>query len=152
MNGKGESDHISDKMMLMESYSLKGDIPGFFSSGDSRIPGNLGLFDMAAAVKFVHENAENIGGDASRITAWGLSAGGAAVGQLILSPLTRDYITRSIEMSGSPWAAWALGPNVPKYSLELAEALDCGDDLKNCMKQKTVEEIYDAVEKEMMRD
>ncbi|KAK6021245.1 hypothetical protein OSTOST_13084, partial [Ostertagia ostertagi] len=95
---------------------------------------------------FVYENAENIGADASRITAWGLSAGGAAVGQLALSPVSRDYITRSIEMSGSPWAAWALGPNVPTYSLELAEGLGCNGDLKNCMKQRTVEEIYDAVE------
>ncbi|KAK6047958.1 Carboxylesterase [Cooperia oncophora] len=144
---KGFADIYIPHDIIVITIQYRLGIYGFFSSGDSRIPGNLGLFDMAAAVKFVHENAENIGGDASRITAWGLSAGGAAVGQLILSPLTRDYITRSIEMSGSPWAAWALGPNVPKYSLELAEALDCGDDLKNCMKQKTVEEIYDAVEK-----
>ncbi|PIO66813.1 hypothetical protein TELCIR_11459 [Teladorsagia circumcincta] len=50
-------------------------------------------------------------------------------------------------MSGSPWAAWALGPNVPTNSLKLAEALECSDDLKSCMKQKTVEEVYDAVEK-----
>ncbi|VDO06251.1 unnamed protein product [Haemonchus placei] len=58
-----------------------------------------------------------------------------------------DYIARSIEMSGSPWVAWALGPNVPKYSLELAEVLECADDLKSCMKHKTVEEIYEAAEK-----
>ncbi|PIO60457.1 Carboxylesterase [Teladorsagia circumcincta] len=120
---KGFADIYIPHDIIVITIQYRLGVYGFFSSGDSRIPGNLGLFDMAAAVKFVHENAENIGANAARITAWGLSAGGAAVGQLALSPVSRDYIARSIEMSGSPWAAWALGPNVPSNSLELAEAM-----------------------------
>ncbi|CAJ0589183.1 unnamed protein product [Cylicocyclus nassatus] len=65
---------------------------GFFSTGDEEIPGNMGLFDMAEALKFVHSNAKRIGGDPLRITAWGDSAGGAAAAHLILSPITRDGI------------------------------------------------------------
>ncbi|CAJ0589442.1 unnamed protein product [Cylicocyclus nassatus] len=119
---------------------------GFFSTGDSRIPGNLGLFDMAAALKFVYDNAPNFGGDRTRITVWGLSAGGAAAGQLALSPVSRNYVAGSIEMSGSPWVYWAMGPNVAKHSVELAKELNCtGDDLKRCMKSKSVDQIYDAV-------
>ncbi|VDM82124.1 unnamed protein product [Strongylus vulgaris] len=76
---------------------------------------------MAAAFKFIYDNAHHIGGDRSRITAWGLSAGGSAVGQLALSPISRDYIAGSIEMSGSPWAYWALGSTVANESLKLAE-------------------------------
>ncbi|KIH42237.1 hypothetical protein ANCDUO_27780 [Ancylostoma duodenale] len=75
---------------------------------------------MAAALKFVHDNARRFGGDPSRITAWGLSAGGSAVGQLALSPVSRDYIAGTIEMSGSAWASWALGPTVSNNSLILA--------------------------------
>ncbi|XGW05270.1 hypothetical protein V3C99_016000 [Haemonchus contortus] len=144
---KGFADNYIPHDIIVVTIQYRLGIYGFFSTGDSRIPGNLGLFDMAEAVKFVYENAESMGADPSRITAWGLSAGGAGVGQLVLSPVSRDYIARSIEMSGSPWVAWALGPNVPKYSLELAEVLECTDDLKNCMKHKTVEEIYEAAEK-----
>ncbi|EPB74222.1 Carboxylesterase [Ancylostoma ceylanicum] len=121
---------------------------GFFSSGDARIPGNLGLFDMAAAVKFVYDNARRFGGDHSRITAWGLSAGGSAVAQLALSPISRDYIAGSIEMSGSAWASWALGPDVANNSMKLAWELRCrGNDLKKCLKTKTVDEIYKAVDR-----
>nr|CDJ97603.1 Carboxylesterase domain containing protein [Haemonchus contortus] len=129
---KGFADIYIPHDIIVVTLQYRLGVYGFFSSGDSRIPGNLGLFDMAEAVKFVYENAEKIGADPSRITAWGLSA---------------DYIARSIEMSGSPWVAWALGPNVPKYSLELAEVLECTNDLKNCMKHKTIEEIYEATEK-----
>ncbi|VDK50774.1 unnamed protein product, partial [Cylicostephanus goldi] len=119
---------------------------GFFSTGDSRVPGNLGLFDMAAALKFIYDNAPNFGGDRTRITVWGLSAGGAAAGQLALSPVSREYVAGSIEMSGSPWVFWGIGPNVAKNSIELAKELNCtGDDLKTCMKSKTVDQIYDAV-------
>ncbi|KIH59105.1 Carboxylesterase [Ancylostoma duodenale] len=141
-----------DVMVVTIQYRV-----GFFSSGDARIPGNLGLFDMAAALKFVHDNARRFGGDPSRITAWGLSAGGSAVGQLALSPVSRDYIAGTIEMSGSAWASWALGPTVSNNSLILAwvkgkgcpiKELRCrGIDLKKCMKQKTVDEIYKAVER-----
>ncbi|VDK56499.1 unnamed protein product [Cylicostephanus goldi] len=76
---------------------------------------------MAEALKFIYTNAENIGGDWSRITVWGHSAGSAATGQLALSLLTRDYIAQTIEMSGSPWGSWAIGAGVAHNSLELAE-------------------------------
>ncbi|RCN34669.1 Carboxylesterase [Ancylostoma caninum] len=135
----------SDIIVVTIQYRLG--VYGFFSTGDSHIPGNLGLFDMAEALKFIHTNAENIGADPWRVTVWGHSAGSAAVGQLILSPVTRDYIARSIEMSGSPWAFWAIGASVAKNSLELAEALGCQSDIKECMKGKTVEEIYKGIEK-----
>ncbi|PIO66814.1 Carboxylesterase, partial [Teladorsagia circumcincta] len=89
---KGFADIYIPHDIIVITIQYRLGIYGFFSSGDSRVPGNLGLFDMAAAVKFVHENAENIGANASRITAWGLSAGGAAVGQLALSPVSRGRI------------------------------------------------------------
>ncbi|KAK5974291.1 hypothetical protein GCK32_009793 [Trichostrongylus colubriformis] len=75
---KGFADIYIPHDIIVVTIQYRLGVYGFFSSGDSRIPGNLGLFDMAAAVKFVYENAGKIGADASRLTAWGLSAGGAA--------------------------------------------------------------------------
>jgi carboxylesterase type B len=53
------------------------------------MPGNYGLWDLAQAFKFIHENIEDFGGDPKKITAWGLSAGGALVSALSLSPHSR---------------------------------------------------------------
>ncbi|KAK6757930.1 hypothetical protein RB195_015633 [Necator americanus] len=144
---KGFADIYVAHDIIVVAVQYRLGVYGFFSTGDSRIPGNLGLFDMAEAIKFVHANAKNFGGDVSRFTVFGHSAGSAAAGQLILSSLTRDYVTRSIEMSGSPWMSTALGSGVVNNSMKLAQALGCGADVKNCMKQKTVEEIYEGIKK-----
>ncbi|CAJ0589169.1 unnamed protein product [Cylicocyclus nassatus] len=139
----------NDIIVVTIQYRLS--IYGFFSTGDDRIKGNMGLYDMAEALKFVHDNAANIGGDPSRITVWGHSAGSASVSLLILSPVTRGYVRRSIEMSGSPWASWALGPKVADNSLALAKELGCQEDVKKCMQQKSAEEIYDGIKKVGLR-
>ncbi|KAL6743809.1 hypothetical protein Aduo_016805 [Ancylostoma duodenale] len=144
---KGLADIYIPRDIIIVTIQYRLGVYGFFSTGDSRMPGNLGLFDMAEALKFIHTNAESFGGDPSRITVWGHSAGSAAVGQLILSPVTRDYIPRSIEMSGSAWASFAQGAAVANYSLELAEVLGCSANIKDCMKQKSVEEIYKGIDK-----
>ncbi|VDM68044.1 unnamed protein product [Strongylus vulgaris] len=86
---KGFADIYIPHDLIVVTIQYRVGVYGFFSTGDSRIPGNLGLFDMAAAFKFIYDNAQHFGGDRSRITAWGLSAGGSAVGQLALSPISR---------------------------------------------------------------
>lgn len=53
------------------------------------MPGNLGLWDQAKAMKYLNENIVFFGGDHNKITAWGLSAGAGAIGQLSLSPISR---------------------------------------------------------------
>uniref|UniRef100_A0A914DDV4 Carboxylic ester hydrolase n=1 Tax=Acrobeloides nanus TaxID=290746 RepID=A0A914DDV4_9BILA len=59
------------------------------STGDNILPGNLGFWDMTAALKFVRENIRAFGGDPNKITVWGASSGGAAVSALSLSPHSR---------------------------------------------------------------
>lgn len=53
------------------------------------VPGNAGLKDMVLALKWVQENIEQFGGDASNVTIFGESAGSAAVHYLMLSPTTK---------------------------------------------------------------
>lgn len=62
---------------------------GFLSTGDSNIPGNYGMLDQVAALKWVKENIAHFDGDPNRITIDGHSAGGCSAGLLMISPLTK---------------------------------------------------------------
>ncbi|EFO87676.1 CRE-GES-1 protein [Caenorhabditis remanei] len=122
---------------------------GFFSEGTQDVQGNWGLFDQAAALKFVNENIEHFGGDPDQVTIWGYSAGAASVSQLTMSPYTRDLYSKAIIMSASSFVGWATGPNVVETSKQLAEILECPwPGARECMKKKTLHEIFDAVEKQ----
>lgn len=63
-------------------------------------PTNLGLHDCVAALKWVTREISAAGGDASRITVFGESAGGALVGGLLALPEARPMIANAIIQSG----------------------------------------------------
>ena len=63
-------------------------ITGFLSTGDSIVPGNNGLKDQVMALKWVQQNIAHFGGDPNNVTIFGVSAGGASVHHLMLSPMS----------------------------------------------------------------
>jgi hypothetical protein len=61
---------------------------GFLSTGDSAAPGNAGLKDQVAALKWVQNNIAALGGNPNSVTIFGQSAGGACVHLHMMSPLS----------------------------------------------------------------
>jgi len=61
---------------------------GFLLSGDDHLPGNYGLLDQAATLRWVHENIGAFRGDPGRVTLFGHSVGAASVGLLMVIPQT----------------------------------------------------------------
>lgn len=85
--------------------------------------GNYGFLDHIAALRWVRENAAAFGGDPRNVTAFGVSAGGAASALLLLSPLARGLVQRVILHSAGSYR--------PLATLAEAEAAGAivGDDL-----------------------
>ncbi len=64
-------------------------------------PTNRGLRDLIAGLEWVRDNIENFGGDTTRVTIAGQSAGGAAVLALLASPLARGLFSQVIAHSAA---------------------------------------------------
>ncbi|TKR86401.1 hypothetical protein L596_011001 [Steinernema carpocapsae] len=114
---------------------------GYFSTGDSNCPGNCGLWDQRAALLWIKQNIANFGGDSSRITISGQSAGGASVDLLSLSPLSRgerpallaklmdlhlDLFQQAIVMGGNAETMWAVSKTQKVVNYCRQHAKNCG--------------------------
>lgn len=78
--------------------------------------GNVGALDMVAALKWVHENIENFGGDPKNVTIMGQSGGGAKVCVLAAMPSAKGLFHKMVPLSGSSTEA------IPQdYSRKLGE-------------------------------
>ena len=72
---------------------------GFLTTEDSAAPGNIGLHDQVAALRWVQTHIGQFGGDPELVTLVGMSAGGASVNYLQLSPQTDGLFQRAAALS-----------------------------------------------------
>lgn len=74
--------------------------------------GNYGLLDQHAALRWVRENIERFGGDPSKVTIGGMSAGAISVSAHMASPLSKGLFARAMGESGAafrPLKFWSRG-------------------------------------------
>ncbi|CAO1617605.1 unnamed protein product [Parajaminaea phylloscopi] len=119
---------------------------GFLAYND-QIKGNFGLADIVTALKWLKRNAATFGGDASRITVAGQSAGANLVTQLIGSPAASGLFHRAIIQSGRPADSYNQRATVAearaKSTAAIVDSLGCSDapDALSCLRQVSVSKI-----------
>ena len=67
--------------------------------------GNVGILDLVEALKWVHNNIANFGGDPNNVTIIGQSGGGAKVCNLVAMPETKGLIHKAVALSGNATSA-----------------------------------------------
>ena len=106
--------------VLLVTVNYRLGIFGFFAhpalSGESAHggSGNYALMDQILALRWVHDNIANFGGDPNNITVFGQSAGAIDLGLLMTSGLSKGLFQHAIAESGTSFS-------VPLVSLATAE-------------------------------
>jgi para-nitrobenzyl esterase len=98
--------------------------PGLAAESPQHAAGNYGLLDQIAALQWVKRNVARFGGDPSRVTIFGESAGGMSVGSLIASPLAKGLFQRAILESGTGVSIGITQPDTARaLALRFAESV-----------------------------
>jgi para-nitrobenzyl esterase len=102
-----DGEQLARKGLVVVTINYRVNVLGFFThpeltkESDNLTSGNYGLLDQLAAIRWVHDNIAAFGGDPSRVTVGGQSAGASDAHALTASPLAKGLFHRVIAQSGS---------------------------------------------------
>ncbi len=96
--------------------------------------GGYATLDQVEALRWVHENIANFGGDPSNVTIFGESAGGWSICTLLATPLARDLFHRAILESGGCEQSRDLTEGY-ETAYKVAEAVGCQPNDVECMRE-----------------
>lgn len=112
-----------ERKVIVVSLNFRESVFGFLCLGTEIAPGNAGLKDIIAGLRWIKENIEQFGGDPDNITIFGHGSGAAVVDLITLSPMAHGLVNRAISQSGTAMAPWAVSRDNIEYAIQIAEAL-----------------------------
>ncbi|KAJ9592672.1 hypothetical protein L9F63_015644, partial [Diploptera punctata] len=138
---------LLDRDLVLVTVNYRLGPLGFLSTGDSVCPGNNGLKDQVAALRWVQDNIAAFGGNPGSVTLFGESAGGASTHYHMLSQASQGLFHKVISESGTALGLWAIAPNGSSkhQAMKVASLLDCPTEpsraLVSCLKRRDASDI-----------
>lgn len=102
---------------------------GILGDGTREFSGNAALFDMAAALRWVHEYIRFFGGDPKQIIIMGQGSGATAATYLTTTQIrSREMVSGVVAMSGSPYTQNTIDEKPMQSIKEITAINNCEKD------------------------
>lgn len=124
---QGGPHSLMDREVVLVNFNYRLGALGFLAMETADIPGNAALKDQALALRWVQRNIAHFGGDPSRVTLVGLSAGSASLTGHLISPMTQGLFVGAIGMSAAISRNW-IQESPLEVGRKFAENLQCEAD------------------------
>ena len=123
-NSMADGFFFADHDVIVVSLNYRLGPFGFLSLNTTEVSGNQGIRDQQLALKWVQKNIHKFGGDPTKVTIFGQSAGSWSVIHHLFAPGSKGLFSGAIAQSGT-----ILGINLRAKSNQ--EAYDAGHSLAN---------------------
>lgn len=116
---------------------------GILGDGTTEFSGNAALFDMAAALRWVHDYIQFFGGDSKQIVIAGQGSGATAATYFTTTQRqSREMVSGVIAMSGSPYTPNTIDTTPMQTSKEIITMNGCAKgnetEIVKCMRAVSV--------------
>nr|XP_032527730.1 esterase FE4-like [Danaus plexippus plexippus] len=101
---------MKSREIIVVSFNYRVGALGMLCLGTEDVPGNAGLKDQIALLRWVQKNIAAFGGNPNEVTIGGCSAGGSSVDILSVSKLIKGLFNKVITQSG---------PNTASFSVQV---------------------------------
>lgn len=118
---------VNSKKVIVVTFNYRLGAHGFLCLGTKDAPGNAGMKDQVALLRWVQRNIEKFGGNPKDVTISGYSAGASSVDLLMISKVTDNLFNKVIPESGANAAVFSVQLDPIKNAIDYAALLGYKD-------------------------
>nr|ADD97142.1 carboxylesterase [Helicoverpa armigera] len=115
---------VKTKKVIAVNFNYRLGVHGFLCLGANDVPGNAGLKDQVALLRWVKENIASFGGNPDDVTITGGSAGSISTLLLMLSKTTEGLFRKVVPESGAAVSSLAVQLDPLEYAKDWAKTLN----------------------------
>lgn len=128
--------------VIIISFNYRVGALGFLSGIDG-LTGNYGFLDQQLALLWVQGNIRAFGGDPSRVTIWGESAGAMSVGLHLVAPQSQGLFRAAIMESNPYGIPYKNARDAADFAKDLRDLMGCEVGGVACMRRAPFESVVE---------